>query len=248
MLKTAEKTEAPIETDKPATVSPTKDVKKEKKSLGQKIKHAFKIGVMLVVLIVLIVGIVAAGILGYRLGTDSQNTKVKEANDKAAKLETDNSELNIKVDLLNKQLDELGVVTEENQQQLEEKAAQQKKLQDLVGSLPVVFFTPSGSFSADLKKEIRKKITGPLADFYNQKEVKVVTIEVKPSPSADVPGFNVSAFFVAGGYIGFIHETNAGGNFDYWIPECYESICEFTETYKQKHPEVVQKYLSLRTD
>ena len=100
--------------------------------------------------------------------------------------------------------------------------------------LPVIVYEPSGLFSVDDKQDLTNKIVNPFFDYNNETEINFIAMIIDKNQSGE---YGFLAIHKNGGYNSQV-VTKQGSKFDYWYPECME-VCQFSESYKQKYPEVV---------
>lgn len=88
------------------------------------------------------------------------------------------------------------------------------------------------------KKKLEERLVNPFVDYYNEQEVNLVTLYIVVP--TDIGGnYVVDAFFADGRYQGFLFGKREQ-EYGYWGgPECM-GPCEFSETFKQKYPQIVQ--------
>lgn len=108
----------------------------------------------------------------------------------------------------------------------------------------VVVYEPSGAFNDKEKSELQEKLVGPLADYEPDKYISIIIEE--NSPDVFVGGdsddkYLVTAIGEDGVVISFVYGSKKDG-IDWYVPECGESDCEFSDEYRQKYPEVVKQY------
>ncbi len=105
---------------------------------------------------------------------------------------------------------------------------------------PVVVFEASGSFTGSEKNLITQRVVDPFIDYYQDIEdyADIVSITISRS---DTPGFlySVDAIFANGGTTGFL-VSSTGGDIDWWLPDCMGE-CPFTQSFKDKYPEIVSQ-------
>lgn len=125
-----------------------------------------------------------------------------------------------------------------------ETAAGQTEAQPVL-ELPVVVFTPNGVFSDEDKKELTDKVIDPMVDYTPDVYVSI-DVEIY-SQDKFVGGSTDDKYIIStvgkpgkGGTGGFIYGSKTKG-IDYWVPDCLNK-CEFSDEYKAKYPEVVDKY------
>ncbi|MBI4135288.1 hypothetical protein HY477_00955 [Candidatus Uhrbacteria bacterium] len=88
------------------------------------------------------------------------------------------------------------------------------------------------------KNKLEENLVNPFVDYFNEKEVKLVTLYI--TVPQNIGGeYLVDAFFAGGGYQGFLFGKREQ-EYGYWSgPECM-GPCEFSETFKKKYPQIVQ--------
>ena len=101
--------------------------------------------------------------------------------------------------------------------------------------LPVVVYEPSGLFNDKDKEELNKKVTGPFFDYNNEKEMIFIAIIINKDVSAK---YSYMAINKNGGYESSVL-TKKNDQFDYWVPGCM-GPCEFSQSFKDKYPEIVK--------
>lgn len=88
------------------------------------------------------------------------------------------------------------------------------------------------------KKRLEERLINPFVDYYNEKEVSLVTLFVTV-PKHIGGEYTVDAFFVDGGHQGFLFGRREQ-DYGYWSgPDCMEP-CDFSETFKMKYPQIAQ--------
>jgi len=109
-------------------------------------------------------------------------------------------------------------------------------------ALPVVQFVPGGLFTKLEKSEIDRKIIGPLVDYENDKEIRIVAVLItKLTNKSNSPyEYDFQALYKDGVYHGFVFNKEPDGTFKFQRPNCRE--CEFSDAYKRKYPEIVKNY------
>ncbi len=113
------------------------------------------------------------------------------------------------------------------------------------GSLPAVVFTPGGLFNEALKAELNRKVVNPMKDYElsnisNPNDLVAIVVEKLQPPSAGYI-YSISSYYQNNGSGGFLYGNEADGSIPIWIPDCMGK-CQFTESYSQKYPEVIEAY------
>lgn len=159
-----------------------------------------------------------------------------------------NSELTL---LKNNTVEDTNTAQEAEEATEEETEATEstEKAQD--GDPYAVIFVPGGLFTENERADLREKLVVPYFDYYDdsehvqQREIISMTVskdeedtyyEVSVVSKATYPGGDY-------GHNGFLFGSTET-NFDYWVPECLDVDCEFSENYRDLHPEVVEQYES----
>lgn len=107
---------------------------------------------------------------------------------------------------------------------------------------PVVSFQPAGLFTEAEKTEIKNKIINPFYDWSKEGTEKIdyltITVEELDAPKS---GYSYSANAVArnNAYTGWLFGENK--QVKWWTPDCMDA-CTFSDSFKQKYPEVVAAY------
>jgi len=106
--------------------------------------------------------------------------------------------------------------------------------------LPMIVFSAAGSIPDDVEQEILDRVVNPYVDYYTEQGEIILSVVIEPIESIDEDmnysfGY-VYANGVNGGATIFEDENGIG----YWIPDCM--VCEFSDEYRQKYPEVVEGY------
>jgi hypothetical protein len=105
-------------------------------------------------------------------------------------------------------------------------------------TLPVIVYEPSGLFNAGDKEQLSNKIINPFFDYNNEKEINFIAMVVSKKPSEEYE-YSFMAIHKDGGYQSSVI-VKQNGVFGYWFPECM-GPCEFSQSYKEKYPEVVKR-------
>jgi len=88
------------------------------------------------------------------------------------------------------------------------------------------------------KKKLKEKLVNPYVDYYNEKEVNLVTLFI--TVPENIGGeYLVDAFFANGGYHGFLFGKREQ-EYGYWPGPSCMGTCEFSEMFKKKYPQIVQ--------
>ncbi len=121
---------------------------------------------------------------------------------------------------------------------------QSKKAKAVEITLPSIIFQPD-TFTADEKAALKKNLIDPIVDYEteNQTADRTMTafvVEKMPTPTAGYK-FKVSQYYTNNGWGGFLYGNAETGAIPLWVPDCLGD-CKFTETFKQKHPEVIAEY------
>lgn len=99
-----------------------------------------------------------------------------------------------------------------------------------IDDLPEVFFTPGGGFDDALRAELLESIGNPMAAWEKEQGNTPLVIEFSENPYEETAAtypYSVALFQLDGYYTGIAIELEADGSVPLWIPECFESICEF---------------------
>lgn len=113
--------------------------------------------------------------------------------------------------------------------------------------LPVSVYSRAGLLDMDgnssrIKKEIDEKLVQPLSLFHNRDGVRVVSVHIEVPRQLGEP-YPVTVVFSRGNSGGLEEYSygKRGETPDYWIPQCLDGNCYFTEEFKKKYPEIVKK-------
>lgn len=109
---------------------------------------------------------------------------------------------------------------------------------------PVVTYEAAGSIPEADKQQLQQRVVNPFVDYYleHADENELVSLTISPNTQASKvqSPYLGQAVFKNGGNSGFvIDKTN--GQIQWWSVDCM--ICTFSDSYKQKYPEVVKNYL-----
>jgi hypothetical protein len=113
-----------------------------------------------------------------------------------------------------------------------------------------VIYVPGGLFQGEEERAaLREKLVVPYFDYYNDPEhgqqTKIISMSI--SKDEEDTYYEVSVVrkdtYPSGGYghNGFLFGSTEE-DFGYWIPQCLDVDCEFSENYRILHPEVVEAY------
>jgi hypothetical protein len=114
-----------------------------------------------------------------------------------------------------------------------------------------VIFIPGGLFTDTERDLLREKLVKPYFDYYNDEEhapdTEVISMVVEKDE--DETYYKVDIVVkttydgTSYGHRGFLFGSTENP-FDYWVPECIDTECEFSNSYHNLHPEVVDQYES----
>jgi len=111
--------------------------------------------------------------------------------------------------------------------------------------LPEIFFTPGGLFDDALREEFRQRYVLPMVLWEKDQGNQPLVVEVSENPyeetSATYP-YGVSLFQLGGFYSGWAIELTGSGEVPLFIPECFESYCDFSDEFEDRFPENVEAY------
>lgn len=111
---------------------------------------------------------------------------------------------------------------------------------------PAVVYLGKGSLNSSAsgiaeKKKIEEKLINPFADFFNEKNSALVTVIIEVPANVGEP-YAVTGVFCGGGYACGAYQSFLFGKreqeFGYWHPDCGMSACHFSETFKNKYPQI----------
>ncbi len=95
--------------------------------------------------------------------------------------------------------------------------------------------------SATDKTQLQARVIDPYFDYNQTPEgVSQVTSFIVDKGSGEFP-YTIDYKLSTGAYGGFVVSRTSGGEIDWWGPECMGE-CPFTDSFKQKYPEIVKRY------
>ena len=113
----------------------------------------------------------------------------------------------------------------------------------VIDEIPLLVFTPEGSFSEAEKKDIEKKLFNPYVDYYSNEGYELITMDVQIYDEEDY-NFTVNAILSDGIYNGFLWGTK-GEEVQWWVPECMDD-CNFSLEFKENYPKVIEAYQKMK--
>ncbi|MDD5291419.1 MAG: hypothetical protein PHZ04_04935 [Patescibacteria group bacterium] len=102
--------------------------------------------------------------------------------------------------------------------------------------LPVVFYTNPWILDKTEKKNFEKKLVNPYIDYYNEKEINLITLTIKAPDNVGEP-YEISAIFKDGSSEFLFGEREK--DYNYWFPDCM-GTCNLSEEFKKKYPEIAE--------
>ncbi|MBU0731604.1 hypothetical protein KKC88_01855 [Patescibacteria group bacterium] len=141
--------------------------------------------------------------------------------------------LNAKFEKQDTELSNLSTQVATSQSQLEEQ-------ETILKTLPLLFFTPGGSFEESEKKELKKKVFDPYVAYHADEGQDVVTMDIQTYDEDGDYLYVMDAYFADETHNGFLW-GNVLDDSLWWYPECMDE-CEFTEEFSETYPEVVSAY------
>lgn len=118
--------------------------------------------------------------------------------------------------------------------------------QDVTSSdsdLPVIVFEAAGAIPDEEKQAIRERVLNPFIDYYLESygdDRKLLSITVKHNYNTALPYPYSFSYVYSDGVHGGSSIREVNGEIDYWQPDCM--VCQFSESYRAKYPEVVEGY------
>ena len=104
--------------------------------------------------------------------------------------------------------------------------------------LPIIIFSPGGSFTDAEKTELTNKLLDPYKAWHTDQGDSVVSIHVQQTTSISSSQYTVDAIYRNGVYEGFMFGTIDAASQDWWTPTCL-GACTFSTSFRTTYPEVV---------
>ena len=112
----------------------------------------------------------------------------------------------------------------------------------ILKTLPLLFYTPGGSFKDTEKKELKEKVFDPYVAHHADEDQEVVAMDIQTYDGDDYL-YSIDAYFVDGVHNGFLWGEK-GDTLTWWYPECMGK-CKFSKKFKDDFPDVVSHYNEL---
>lgn len=106
--------------------------------------------------------------------------------------------------------------------------------------LPVIVFSAAGSIPDDVEQEILDRVINPFVDYYTEKGEIILSVQIEPMDSMSKDINYSFSYIYANGVNGGSAIFEDKNGIKYWSPDCM--VCEFSEEYRTKYPEVVKGY------
>src|SRR3989344_3377652 len=104
--------------------------------------------------------------------------------------------------------------------------------------LPIIIFSPGGSFTDAEKTELTNKLLDPYKAWHIDQGNLVVSIHVQQNSSISASQYSVDAIYRNSVYEGFLFGAIDAASQDWWFPECLDA-CPFSASFRTTYPEVV---------
>ena len=104
--------------------------------------------------------------------------------------------------------------------------------------LPIIIFSPGGSFTDAEKTELTNKLLDPYKAWHTDQGNLVVSIHVQQNSSVSASQYSVDAIYRNSVYEGFLFGAIDAASQDWWFPECLDA-CPFSASFRTTYPEVV---------
>jgi len=102
---------------------------------------------------------------------------------------------------------------------------------------PAIVHEPTGLFSRPVRTELTKKLSHPLRDYYAEQSECPASLNV--SVEEGLNEYKVHVIFGHDKYSSFLYGDKTTTTQPWWYPECLDQPCEFSQSYEDKYPEVV---------
>ncbi|MDD3498288.1 MAG: hypothetical protein PHH24_02130 [Candidatus Moranbacteria bacterium] len=117
--------------------------------------------------------------------------------------------------------------------------------------LPAIRFIPA-IFSDEEREELTEKVINPFIEFEKESYVEngIISIAVNKYSDSELAEMKDPKYIYKidvvyhEGWGGWL-EREAGEKIDWWVPDCLDG-CEFSDEFKERYPEVVEKYDDLQ--
>lgn len=107
--------------------------------------------------------------------------------------------------------------------------------------LPVIVFESSLAIPDEDEKMIQERILDPFIDYSVENETQHQLLTIDVTPHLDDPMYPYTYHYIySDGVSGGAAIYLENGEIAYWVPDCM--MCKFSESYKEKYPEVVEGY------
>lgn len=142
---------------------------------------------------------------------------------------------------LHQQLSDAGVTTTD--QSIEDNSNSQSTspsataMETVNNCDPAIVHEPIGLFSHPSRTELTKKLSHPLRDYHAEKSECPASINI--SVEEGLNEFKVHVIFGHDKYNGFLYGDKTNSTQPWWYPECLDKPCDFSQSYRDKYPEVV---------
>lgn len=103
---------------------------------------------------------------------------------------------------------------------------------------PAIVHEPSEAFASASRAELAKKLSHPFRDYFAEQRQCPASIRI--SYRAGDTQYAVFVIFGHDSSSGFFFGDTGAVTQPWWSPECEDSPCQFSDTYKDKYPEVVE--------